>query len=54
MYETWLRTLTYVELQSLRTAVDREMQKRRDNARPADTRERTGKGRMFLATGERR
>lgn len=54
MYEEWLKTLSIKELRALQTAVDAEIQRRRDNAPPADARERVGRGRMFLATQERR
>ncbi|NLF58557.1 MAG: hypothetical protein GX580_13065 [Candidatus Hydrogenedens sp.] len=52
--DDWLNTLTTKELRALQTAVDHEIQRRRDNAPPADARERVGRGRMFLATQERR
>lgn len=49
-FERWLHTRTYVQLQALRSALDRAIQRYRDNARPADAVERVGRGRMYLPT----
>ncbi|NLD45291.1 MAG: hypothetical protein GX657_17575 [Chloroflexi bacterium] len=62
MYEDWLRMMSPVELRALQTLVDREvvrrtakmarrtakMARRCDNARPASTPERTGRGGIYL------
>lgn len=52
--DDYLHTLTYSQLVALRDAADALIRRRRDNAPPADARERTGRGRMFLATQKER
>lgn len=48
-FQAWLETLTTGELRALRDYLDSELRRReRDNARPASTPERTGRGGIYL------
>lgn len=49
----WLRELSYRQLLTLGTLLVDERQRRRDEARPADTPEMSPRGRGYVPTAER-